>query len=145
MPTASPSQTTTYSLTVTSSNGCTSSNTATATVSVEPAVTSEAGPLNWTGAGKDTLSWAALSNASSYRLYRGEAAGLPSLLNSSADSCTRFDGATTTTGPILTEGPASVAGRLYWYLVVGVGCSGDGPAGQATAGTRIVNSTGACP
>ena len=144
-PTANPTQTTTYSLTVTSAGGCPSTNAASATVTVEPAVTSEAGPLNWTGAGKNTLAWGAIPNAGSYRLYRGVAAGLPNLLSSGADSCTRFEGSETTTGAIVTENPASVAGRLYWYLVVGVGCTGDGPAGNATAGARIVNSTGACP
>ncbi len=143
-PTASPSQTTTYSLTVTDANGCVSANTATATVTVEPVVTSEASPTNWTGASKDALSWPAVANATSYRVYRGVESELPNLLDSSTDSCLRLETSMTATDPVLTENPADPGG-LYWYLVVGVACGGDGPAGDATAGPRIVNSGGACP
>lgn len=142
-PLASPSQTTTYSLTVTSSTGCASTNTATATVMVQAPVTSGVGLPNWDAGRTDTLSWPALINATSYRVYRGDLASLPGLLDSSVDSCLRFEGTATTTGATLTELPA--ADGLYWYLVVGVGCAGDGPAGDATAGARTINSQGACP
>jgi hypothetical protein len=142
---ASPGQTTTYTLTVADSYGCLSDNTASVTVTVQPAVTSEVSAFDWTGPGKDTTSWSALPGAASYRLYRGVSADLPNLLNAGSDSCTRFEGTATSTGPVLTEDPAAAPGGLYWYLVVGVGCSGDGPTGNASAGPRIVNSTGACP
>jgi len=39
--------------------------------------------------------------------------------------------------------PAS--GDFYWYIVVGVNATGEGSAGTATAGPRVVNSTGTCP
>ena len=41
--------------------------------------------------------------------------------------------------------PAEGPDALYWYLVAGAACGVDGPAGNATAGPRILNSTGACP
>ncbi len=101
---------------------------------------------SWTS--KTALTWPVNSAATSgYKLYRGDASGLPNLLNSSNDSCLRFTGANqsanTATG--LTEDPASAAGRFYWYLVTGMNMFGEGTAGNATAGPRIVNSTGACP
>ena len=142
-PVASPAQTTTYYLTV-DSGGCPSTNSASATVTVQPAVTLEA-PTDWTGGGKDTLSWPAVPNASGYRVFRGVASQLPALLNGGADSCTRLETAATTTGPALTETPDADPGRLYWYLVTGVSCGVAGPAGNTSAGPRIVNSQGACP
>jgi hypothetical protein len=68
-------------------------------------------------------------------------AGLPYLLDSRADSCLRYEGTATTT--TTSENPPS--GTFYWYLVVEVQGPAEGPAGNATAGARIVNSTGACP
>ena len=43
----------------------------------------------------------------------------------------------------VTEIPA--AGELFWYLVRAGSGGGLGPAGSATAGPRIQDSTGACP
>lgn len=142
-PVASPSQTTTYTLTVTDGNGCGSTNAATVTVTVEPCAVDEVSPLIWDAGSKDTLSWPVTVNAAVYRVYRGEPADLPALLDGSPDACLRFEGAATTTGPVLTETPAEAS--FYWYLVVGVSGPNEGPAGNATAGPRIVNSTGACP
>lgn len=101
---------------------------------------------SWTS--KTDLTWPVNAAATSgYKLYRGDASGLPNLLNSSNDSCLRFTGANqsanTATG--LTEDPALASGRFYWYLVTGLNMFGEGTAGNATAGPRIVNSTGACP
>ena len=92
---------------------------------------------------KDNLAWPSTVNATGYRVYRGVAADLPNLLNTSTDSCTRFEGAGTSSGPILTEVPA--AGAFYWYLTIGVRGPVDGAAGSATAGPRIVNAAGVCP
>jgi len=102
-------------------------------VTVQPSVASEVGELDWTGAGKDTITWTALPNAASYRLFRvsRQICRAFSIQTRIRD---RFDGTETTTGPVLTDDPAAAAGGLYWYLVVGVGCSGDGPVGNASAG-----------
>jgi len=37
------------------------------------------------------------------------------------------------------------AGATLWYLVTGANGSTEGPAGNATAGPEVVNSTGGCP
>ena len=60
------------------------------------------------------------------------------------DSCTKYTGAATSTNTI-TEDPAGVTGRFYWYLVTGSNGAGEGTAGSATAGARVVNSSGTCP
>jgi alpha-tubulin suppressor-like RCC1 family protein len=98
--------------------------------------------LKWTD--KNTQTWPSDSSASSYRLYRGVKAALPYLLNAAADSCLRYQG-TETTAPTADDPTNLSAGDFYWYLVVGVNGPAEGPAGNATAGQRIVNSSGACP
>jgi len=115
------------------------------TVTVVPCAVPEVSPLLWAAGTKDTLKWPATENATSYRLYRGIAPDLPNLLTSDTDSCVRFEGSGTDTGPVITESPAAVKGRLYWYLVDGLSGSNEGPAGNATDGARIVDSSGACP
>ena len=144
-PTASPAQTTTYTLTVRSEEGCSSANTSNVTVTVVPCAINEVGGLNWTAGGTSTLAWSTVPNATSYRLYRGIAADLPKVLTSDVDSCIRFEGTGTSTGPIHLESPASVSGRLYWYIVDGVDGPTEGPAGNATASPRILNASGPCP
>ena len=76
------------------------------------------------------------------RIYRGDRSTLPLLLNASADSC--HAGAwygQETTGPgALTNTPAP--GELFWYLVVGENCDGEGPAGDATVAARVLDSMG---
>lgn len=103
----------------------------------------EATNLKWSSGSKDQLEWDAAPNATSYTVYRGEASGLPDLLNGSDDSCTRLTTANLFTGNVLTEEP--LADAIHWYLVTGSNGSGEGSAGNATAGPREVNSTGACP
>lgn len=145
-PIASPAQTTAYTLTVTSADGCVSDNHPTVTVTVNACTVAEVGDLEWSGDTKDTLAWPSMTNAASYRLYRGAVADLPSLLNAGVDSCVRFQGAGTTSGPTLTEDPAAVAGHMYWYLVDAVNAASvEGPAGDATTGPRVVNASGTCP
>ncbi len=98
--------------------------------------------LAWTG--KTTVAWPMNLQATSYTLYRGIKAGLPKLLDGEVDSCTRYTGAANSTNTI-TEDPTGVTGRFFWYLVTGTNDGGEGTAGNATAGARVVNSSGICP
>jgi len=97
---------------------------------------------SWTN--KTTQTWPANASATSYTLYRGSRSDLPQLLNSSTDSCTKYTGTANSTATI-TENPTGVAGGFYWYLVTGSNSGGEGPAGSATAGPRVVDSIGTCP
>jgi hypothetical protein len=99
-------------------------------------------PQSW--ADKTTMTWPAETSANSYTLYRGDQAGLPNLLNGNADSCTKSSGRTANLCTV-NDDPTQAAGGFYWYLVTGTNGAGQGTAGNATAGARIVNSTGACP
>jgi hypothetical protein len=94
-------------------------------------------------ADKNTHQWPASAAATSYRLYRGLAADLPNLLSSQTDSCLTYSGSATSA--TAEADPSSEAGRLHWFLVTGVNGYGEGTAGQATSGTRIVNAGGGCP
>jgi hypothetical protein len=96
---------------------------------------------SWTN--KTTQTWPATATATTYSLYRGIQSDLPQLLNSSTDSCTKYAGAATSTDTI-TEDPTGIEGGFYWYLVTGSNTGGEGPAGNATAGPRTVNSSGVC-
>jgi len=111
-----------------------------------------AGGYNWatalTWSNKNTLTWPTAAGADSYKIYRGTKGGLPNLLTTGTDSCTRYQG--TATSAATADDPSSLPpGDFYWYLVVGVNAYGEGSAGHAFAGglmtTRIVNSSGACP
>lgn len=93
--------------------------------------------------GKTTHTWPANPQATSYRVYRGTGSQLPDLLTGSVDSCTRYAG--NATHCPADENPAGEPGRLYWYLVTGANTAGEGTAGGATEGTRIVDPSGACP
>ena len=130
-------------LLVTDSRGKISQNVDLEETVVDPCPIGEALALVWSGAGKDTLSWGAVADASMYRVVRGVVPDLPKLLDASVDSCVRFEGAATTTGPTLTEVPP--AGTTYWYLTLGMRGPVAGSAGNATAGPRVVDSGGTCP
>lgn len=92
-------------------------------------------------ADKKTHGWPALSGATSYTVYRGVQSQLPNLLTGGTDSCTRYSGGATSFNAF--EEPA--AGSFYWYLVVGGNGAGNGTAGNATSGARVVNTSGVCP
>jgi hypothetical protein len=120
---------------------------------VAPVLPTETAPGNggavtgqqWSG--KTTMTWAVNATATSgYRLYRGVAADLPRLLTGAGNACLRFTGADQNANSAagLVDDP-SAAGGLYWYLVVGDNLFGEGPAGNATAGPRLINSGGNCP
>ena len=112
------------------------------TVSVA-APPSEVTNLQWCSGGKDCLSWSSAGPVQ-YRVYRGDRSTLASLLDTSADSCLgRIWNSAATTGPgAIPEIPS--AGAMFWYLVTGKDCDGEGSAGTATAGTRVLNSAGDC-
>lgn len=130
-------------LRVTDSRGKASLNVDQKSTGVEACPIGELSPLSWAAGSKDTLNWSSDANAATYRLYRGVPADLPKLLDASLDSCTRFEGAATSTGPILTEVPPE--GSFFWYLAIGVRGPINGDPGAASSGPRIVNSSGTCP
>lgn len=100
-------------------------------------------PLVWSPGSATSLEWPAAPDAIWYDLYRGVRADLPNLLNATPDSCHRTFGTDLTTGNVLTETPPP--GTLYWYLVRAGNAAGAGAAGDATAGPRTQDSSGACP
>ncbi len=95
-------------------------------------------------ADKLTVGWQAVTPATGYRLYKGTPADLPNLLTAAADACTRYDGATLTYA-LNTGSDVPAPGSFFWFLVTAYNGPVEGPAGNATAGPRAVNSTGACP
>jgi hypothetical protein len=97
----------------------------------------------WTGGGKDTLSWSAVAGASAYRIHEGDGASLPSLITPAEDSCVRATVPGTTSGPVLDETPPP--GGVLWFLVTAARGLCEGSAGSATAGPRVLDSSGACP
>ena len=103
----------------------------------------QANAINWPD--NQTISWPSIPEATEYQLYRGIMTDLPKLLTSDVDSCIKYIGptasATDTSNPLVD----GVPDNLYWYLVTASNGAGEGPAGNATAGPRIVNSTGSCP
>ncbi len=103
--------------------------------------TTPATSQGWTN--KTTHTWPAEAQATGYKVYRGLQADLPALLTAAQDSCLKYTGAATSC--TVNEDPAGVAGRFYWYLVTGTNTGGEGTAGNATAGPRVVNSGGTCP
>ena len=94
---------------------------------------------------KEEQRWDPVSDIIGYRLYRGGLADLANLLDANIDSCLRYEGANPyATG--LTEDPAALAaGDFYWYIVVAYNGAGNGSAGDATTGARVLNSSGGCP
>jgi len=97
--------------------------------------------LTWTDA--TTLTWPANPNATNYLVYRGTYPLLPEVITALDDSCTKYSGSAATATD--ADDPTGETGRMYWYLVTGENGAGEGPAGNATAGAREINSTGACP
>ncbi|HQO20532.1 MAG TPA: S8 family serine peptidase [Acidobacteriota bacterium] len=90
---------------------------------------------------KETQVWPACEDAGSYKLYRGTLADLPGLLGAGGGSCV-YDGIFPTAS--CPESPASETGRLLWYLVIAVNAAGEGSAGQASSGPRVMPA-GSCP
>jgi hypothetical protein len=139
--------------TVSYSNGCGTGTSAGHAVTVTGcAPPPETAPGNtpataqsWSG--KTTITWPVNSGATSgYHVYRGVKADLPNLLGGGTDSCTRATtpDASSNSATGIEEVPSGVAGRFYWYLITGLNWT-EGTAGNATAGERTLNSSGACP
>jgi len=98
--------------------------------------------LAWCPATKDCLNWSSTPGATAYELYRGGPSGLAGLLDAALDSCAVGSYGTPTTGPGLDDDP--LAGTMAWYLVTARNAEGEGSAGQASAGPRSLDSSGAC-
>ena len=97
---------------------------------------------------KSTITWQAPSGTiDGYRLYRGTKAQLPNLVNSSTDSCTRYDG-TSLSFALNGANDVPAAGTFVWFLVDAYNGAGEGSAGNALISgspvARIINSSGAC-
>jgi hypothetical protein len=96
------------------------------------------------GGGTTTLTWApppalgGTAAATTYRVYGGSRADLPSLANASADSC--LVAATSGASTDISGSPS--AGALAWYLVRAGNACAEGSAGSATAGPRIQDVRG---
>ena len=62
------------------------------------------------------------------------------------DSCTRFTGVDSGSNlvDLSLDDPSGVAGGFYWYVVTGWNGIGEGSAGDASTGPRVVNSLGPC-
>jgi hypothetical protein len=95
--------------------------------------------LGWSGTG--VITWPPLPGATGYRLYRGGLADLPGLLNSGTDSCEGYQGSSTSANTPEVPEP----GGFFWYIVTALNGALEGAAGNATAGPRVMNSSGACP
>ncbi len=89
-----------------------------------------------------THSWSPVAGAVAYNVYRGVGGDLPNLVTPAVDSCLRLTTGGTSTSA-LTEVPS--AGGAYWFLVRAVNGGGEGPAGNATSGPRVHDSSGNCP
>jgi hypothetical protein len=92
--------------------------------------------------------WESIAGAHTYTLYRGVETDLPNLtpppsLAPPINSCIRWSGTTTATGPILTEVPPP--GSFYWYLATATGIYGDSGGGEGTGGPRELSPSGPCP
>jgi len=96
--------------------------------------------FSWTGG---AMNWVADPNATGYRVYRGLLSNLSDLCDTDADFCLRSDGAATSFD-VSGDNPSGVSGRCYYYLITGYSGAGEGPAGTATCGARVVNTTGGC-
>ncbi len=86
---------------------------------------------------KETQVWPAREEAGSYKLYRGTLADLPGLIGAGGGYCV-YEGIFPKA--LCAESPASETGRMFWYLVTAVNAAGEGSAGEATSGPRIMPS-----
>lgn len=103
----------------------------------------EVATLSWCTGRKDCLDWTATAGATSYALYRGDAASLARLATGDVESCRVRTFAGTSSGNLLTTEPLPSDG-LEWFLVAGRNTDGEGSVGSGTAGPRVQSSWGEC-
>ncbi|HPR65213.1 MAG TPA: proprotein convertase P-domain-containing protein [Thermoanaerobaculia bacterium] len=103
--------------------------------------------VQWTDA--STLTWDQDPACDmGYRVFRGIPADLDKLLvDGTSDSCEKASTSAYDQNSVVINGddPSGVTGGFYWYLICGESSSGSGPFGNATTGTRYLNSSGDCP
>lgn len=109
-------------------------------MSLCPLAAGEVLDLRWSS--RTNLEWSADATATSFNIYVGDPSNLPKLVTTQFDSCGRLTVTTNSSGPVLTETPPT--GAMFWYLATRMTGAGEGSAGNATSGPRILNSTGAC-
>lgn len=90
---------------------------------------------------KATQVWPEEQIAEYYRLYRGGLSDLPALAGSGGGTCLYEGFLPKFPCP---ESPATVPGRMYWYLVTAVNAAGEGTAGSSSAGERLTGAA-SCP
>jgi hypothetical protein len=96
---------------------------------------------SWAG---QVQSWPSTPTATGYRLWKGFLVDLPNLITAGTDFCEKDEGALLSQDCTLDD--ASIAaGRCFYYLVTAYNGGGQGPAGNATAGARVLNTAGICP
>ncbi len=133
-----------YIVSVTNPDGQTATSTLAVLTTAPPEIavgTTYSDAQKWTDI--NTITWPASPWAGSYTVYRGSKDDLPHLLDNQIDSCIRYAGSVPEASA--GEDPTSVSGRFYWYLVTGTNLLGEGSAGSATGGPRVVNAGAPCP
>ena len=91
----------------------------------------EVANVRWCAGSKTCLEWDPEASATQYRLYRGERASFPCLLNPSVESCDDGTYVATTTSSVITDAPSP--GGIYWFLVTAQDGTGEGTPGSAAA------------
>jgi len=101
----------------------------------------EVAQLGWCADSKDCLEWSEVAAASDYVVHRGQATDLPRLLVDAVASCSVGAFVEPTTGAILDD---PTPGALHWFLVAARNVDGEGGAGAATDGPRVLDGDGPC-
>jgi subtilisin-like proprotein convertase family protein len=98
--------------------------------------------LQWMPDSTTGLEWVETPGAKFYNVYRGVGSDLTSLMDDGTDSCHEVVTMSSSTGEVLLDLPAP--GAMYWYLIRAATAGGEGPAGDASSGARVQNSSGPC-
>ena len=98
--------------------------------------------LVWMPASTAGLEWVETPGAKYYNVYRGLGSDLALLMDDGTDSCHEVITMTSSSGEVLSDVPAP--GSMFWYLIRAATAGGEGPAGEATSGMRVQDSSGPC-